>query len=109
MDETREIRDRLTELEDLISRLEAQQVPAGKAMSCQTVSGGSYPTAPGNLKTFYVQGYDITGVETEGGTGSEASTTGSFFAVMIGSGLPAVGTRVLAYHTGTAWVFPYYG
>jgi len=106
-DELRTLRERLSQLEEMVARLEVDPLISGVARAFKTTTGGSYPTGSGTNKTFLLIPQDVTAATTEGASGTVTAASGTVKGVNVGPGLPANGTEVLGYYTGTAWVFQY--
>jgi hypothetical protein len=105
--ELRLLREAVAGLERALDALGEPDVSGSLALAAVTVSGGSYPTAGAAGTAFLVQALEVVAPEAEGASAAVTTRPGSFLAVNLASGLPAVGTEVIVYNTGAAWVFAY--
>lgn len=106
-DELRVNRQRLAALEELIARLESADLAGAAARVVKTVSQGSYPTGSGSMKFFAVRGQDVRGTTSEGQSGVLSEDAREFHALNLGTGLPPVGTELVATYVPNRWVFRY--
>ncbi len=104
-----ELRRRVELLEAQLALLAEGDLTGATAMLCKTTSLGSYPTGSGAGKMFALQQLDAAGVETEGGSATTNALSGTFFGMMVGTGLPPANTQVLVVMVPYCPVFAYYG
>lgn len=104
-----ELRRRLELIEAFLASLGEGDLTGASAMVCKTTSLGSYPTGSGAGKMFALQQLDVAGVETEGGSATTNALSGTFFGMMLGTGLPPANTQVLVVMVPYCPVFAYYG
>jgi hypothetical protein len=76
-------------------------------MVAQTKTVTTYPTAAG--KYFACAPVDVTGAETEGGSGTFTVATTTFYALNLGTAIPVTGTNVLVTFVDNRWTFRYDG
>lgn len=105
--ELRVLRARVEAAEEALARLADDEGGTGAARVAVTVSLGAYPAGSGSMRMFALHALDVTGAETEGASGVEAEDDTPFFALNVGSGLPPVGTRVIAVQVPHLWAFRY--
>ncbi len=73
----------------------------------QTKALATYPTA---AQRFYAcSPASVLGPEVEGGPGTVAPASATFFALNLGTAIPPVGTNVLATFVDSRWVFRHDG
>jgi hypothetical protein len=106
-DGVRELRARVDELESALERIEAGDLACGAAKVVRTVSLGSYPTGSGVNRVFAVRDVVVSGTETEGATATSTVDTRTFYAVNVGTGIPPVGTDLIAVQVPHVWAFRY--
>lgn len=99
---TRELRTRQAEYLSSADRLIGPAADAASSMVVVTVAVSTYPTAVG--KYFAVQQLDPGGVEAEGNAATFDTLAGVFYvAVLPGSTLPPVGTKLVIDSVGGRW------
>jgi hypothetical protein len=78
------------------------------AMTAKILAGSTgLPTTPAVF--FAVQGGIVTGDEAEGGTGTLIGGLATFYALNLGTAIPALGSFVLITYVNSRWVFRYDG
>ena len=75
----------------------------GPTLLVKTTSVITYPTV---ARAYYaVHPQELLGLEAEGSGGTILAASSLFYALNIGSTVPAIGTTVLAHFAGSRWVF----
>lgn len=82
----------------------ARGVPS---MVAQTKTITTYPTTAARF--YAVAPVDVTGTETEGSSGTFTVATTTFYALNIGTAIPASGTNVIVTLVDYRWTFRYDG
>ncbi len=101
-DESRRLREDDGAYREEADRREPPPAPIGRRIVGRTVNGGSYPTA---AQRFYkMEVVSVTGDEVEGGAPT-LTLGGEFFAVNLGTAIPAVGTDHVVSHVPWRFVF----
>lgn len=80
-------------------------VQAGGYLVVRTATQGSYPTAANRF--YHCEIESVLGTETEGSSATFDGASKTIKAYNLGSGIPPVGTRVIACHVPYSWVFQY--
>jgi hypothetical protein len=105
--EVRLLRQRLSDLEEEVERLESAASEGEACLVGKTVSQGAYPTAAGRFYALTVQA--VTGNETEGSAEALDDEGGTVLAANLGTAVPPVGTAVAADRVAHRWVFRFDG
>jgi hypothetical protein len=103
-DEARTLRARVESIENTLDRLSRDDAPTSAAVLAQTVTVSSYPTGSGP-KVIGVKAVTLAVAETEGATPTISTVGSAFYAICLGTALPAVGTNVLLEQLSGRWVF----
>lgn len=99
---TRELRTRYAEQIDSVDRLVPPPQTSSASMVVITVTQTTYPAAVG--KYFAAQQITLDGVEVEGGAATFTTLPGILYiAVVDGSDLPAVGTKLIVDGVDGRW------
>jgi hypothetical protein len=105
--EVRLLRQRLSDLEEEIERLESAASEGEACLVGVTVSQGSYPTVAGRFYALTVQA--VTGTETEGSAHTLTAVSDTIMAANLGTAVPTAGTAVPVDRVPHRWVFRYDG
>ena len=105
MDDVERLLRRQDEADDDATRDRGAAGAGSPVILGKTTTVGTYPTTAGRY--YWITPNDVTGAETEGGTGTLTGLSGRFLALNIGSAIPPSGTAVLCTWIGNRWVFNY--
>ncbi len=89
------------------ARIAPDQVGGSATLVVQTVQVAKYPTTAGSY--YGVKSASVLGAEIEGQAGSVTTSSGTFFALNLGSAVPPAGTQLIATFTGNRWLFVFNG
>lgn len=100
--------DRAEESASALDREASSEPPIGSpTMLLQTFAEATYPTLPARVHAC--RPVTATASPTEGSAATLTTGGGTVYAANLGSGVPPVGTYVLAVRDGGAWIFRYDG
>jgi hypothetical protein len=109
VNDLRVLRDRVEAATDALGRSQGAELFASAAAIVITTVVETYPTSAGVMYAVLEQ--IVTGSEVEGATPTVTTASGAltFFALNLGTAIPAEGTQLVVHSTGGRWTFRYDG